>query len=127
MIRLSRILIATGAVLTFAACSDTGPTAPSVTSASAAGDLVVLSAPLPSGSCTYTPNGTGYDVTVTWSGLSVTNIDLYPPGGGQPLAQEVLGHPTRKGSETYTLLSAPGSAQVTGIQGGFILNCVSGT
>ena len=129
MIRLSRVVIVAGAAVTLAACTETGPTAPEAAPrVAAAGALVGAAAPVPSRSCTVTPNGAGYDVTVTWSGVSVTNIDLWQTGGSQPLAQAVLGHPTRKGSLTITLTTAaPDYAMVIGRDGGFKVNCLTVT
>jgi hypothetical protein len=124
MIRLLRVAIAAGTVVSFAACTDAGPTDPKAApAATVAGDLVVQSAPTPSASCTVTPNGT-YDVTVSWSAISVTNIELWQSGGIQPLAQRILGHPTRKGSEMFTLNASPDFAQISGRQGGARVNCV---
>jgi hypothetical protein len=125
MIRLARVVIVAGAAVAFAACSETGPTAPP-TGAAAAGNVVIAAAPTPSASCTVTPNGAGYDVTVSWSGFSVTNIDLWQSGGIQPVAQAVLGHPTRKGSLTFTgTTAAPDYAQVIGRDGGLRVLCTT--
>ena len=126
MIRLSRVVIVAGAAVTFAACSEMGPTAPDPAPA-VAGDIVIASAPVASASCTVTQTGTGYDVTVTWSGLAVTSIELWQSGGVQPLAQTVLGHPTRSGTEIYTLTSAPTYAQISGHPNGLRAACVSST
>jgi hypothetical protein len=127
MIRLLRVLIAAGSVVTFAACSEMGPTAPrSALAVGAAGDLVVFSAPAPSASCTVTPNGAMYDVTVSWSGFSVSTIDLWQTGGSQPLAQTILVHPRRKGSIPYSLTAAPDYAQVAGRDVGLKAVCVTG-
>jgi len=127
MIRLSRVLIGAGVVVTLAACSEMGPTAPGRAPAAAASrDLVVFSAAL-SGSCTVTQNGTDYDVTVTWSGISATRIELWVSGATQPLVQTILGHPTRKGSVTDTISTSPDYAQVTDHQTGFRTPCVTGT
>ncbi len=126
MIRLSRVVIVAAAAVTFAACSEMGTTAPDPATA-VAGDIVIASAPVASASCTVTPNGTGYDVTVTWSGFSVTSIELWQSGGIQPLAQTVLGHPTRRGTQTYTLTASPNFADVTGRQTGLRVACVTST
>lgn len=121
MIRLSRVLIVAGAAAAFAACSEMQPTTPE---AAPAGD-VVASATAASASCTIAPNGTSYDVTVTWSGFSVSGIELWQVNAVQPLAQAVLAHPTRKGSMTFTVTSAPDYAQVTGRQTGLRVACVT--
>ena len=120
MSRFARVGIVAGSALTFAACSEMAPTAPA---AAPAGDVAVAASTAPSASCTVTPNGAGYDVTVAWSGLSVTSIDLWQVNGTQPLAHADLAQPTRKGSLTLTLTSAPDYAQVTGLQTGFKVVC----
>jgi hypothetical protein len=125
MRRFSLGMIVVGAVVMAAACADVGPTGTTAVDVADVADVAVASAQAPSGSCTYTFDGTDYDVTVSWSGLGVTAIDLYPPGGGQPLVQTVLGHPTRKGSITYSNVAQPGFAQLTGRQDGLRLNCVA--
>jgi hypothetical protein len=112
--------IVLGALAMVAACSDVAPTA---TTAVEVTDAGVASAQAPSASCTYVPNGGNYDVTVTWSGFSVASIDLYAPGGGQPLAQTIFTHPTRRGSITYSNVAQPGFAQLTGRQGGLRVAC----
>jgi len=127
MIRLSQVVIVAGAV-TFAACSDVVPTSPEPgATPEAPRDLVVLSAPVPGGSCTVTPNGASFDVTVSWSNLSVSAIDLWQANAGQPLLRVTLGHPTRNGNETYTVLSEPDFATLTGHPNGIRLNCVTVT
>jgi hypothetical protein len=124
MIRLLRVVIVAGAAVTFAACSEIGPTAPEAAPV-AAGDVVILSAPVASASCTVTPNGAQYDVTVTWSAISITNIDLWQFGGFQPLSQTVLDHPRRNGTVTLTLSTAPDYALLTGRQSGLRQLCVT--
>lgn len=124
MSRLSRIVFVAGAAATLAACSERVPTAPAAPPAAAAGDLVA-SAISPSASCTIASTTTGYDVTVSWSSFSVTSIALWQNGASQPLAQAVLAHPTRHGSLTFTLTSAPDYAQVTGLQTGLRVLCAT--
>jgi hypothetical protein len=128
MIRFSRVVIVAGAAVTFAACSEMGPTAPRrAPAAAAAGDLVVGSSSTVSASCTVTPNGADYDDTVTWSGLFVSSIELWQTNGTQPLAQAVLGRATRKGSFAFAgVVAAPDYAQLTGRQGGVKTPCVTG-
>jgi hypothetical protein len=124
MIRLSRVVIAAGAAMTFAACSEIAPTAPGYAPAAAATkDVVVFSAPAPSASCTVTQNGTNYDVTVSWSGISATLVEVWGSDVNQPLAETALGHPTRKGSLSYTLTTAPVYAIVSGQQLGAKVLC----
>ncbi|HET7450030.1 MAG TPA: hypothetical protein VFJ78_05485 [Gaiellaceae bacterium] len=60
---------------------------------------------------------------MAWSGFSVTSFDLWQVNGTQPLAHADLAHPTRKGSLTLTLTSAPDYAQVTGLQTGLRTVC----
>ena len=124
MTRLSRVVIVAGAVAAFSARSEIRPAvAEAAPTAVAPGSLVALSAPTPSASCTVTPNADGYSVTVTWSGISVTHIDLL--ASGSPVAQTDLGHPTRNGSLTLTAPTAPNSAQISGRQGGLKVGCSS--
>jgi hypothetical protein len=127
MIRLSRVVIAAGAVVTLAACSEIAPTAPAYRPAAAATeDAVVVSAPAASASCTVTQNSTGYDVTVSWSGISATLVEVWGSDVNQPLAETILGHPTRKGSLQYTLTAAPVYAIVSGAQLGAKVLCLTG-
>ena len=127
MIRLSRGVIVAGAALTFAACSETGPTSPGASPAALkAADAVVLLAPAPSSSCTFTPNGSLYDAVVSWSGFQVSTIDLWQNGGSQPLAQAVLGHRTRKGSLPFNgLTGAPDYGILTGPTSRTRVSCVA--
>ena len=114
MIRLSRFVIVAGAAVTFAACSDNVSTAPRLAPAAAAsGDHVVLSAPTTSTSCTVTQTSTGYDVTITWSGLSATGLELWQTGGTQPLTQSTFPHKTHSGSWTGTVQTPPDYALLT--------------
>lgn len=123
MIRLSRVVIVAGAVVTFAACSEAGPTAPRpVPTAAAAEDIFASTV---SGSCAVTQDGTNYDVTVAWSGISAIRIELFL-SDRTLLAQTVLGHPTRKGSVTDTITVAPDYAEVTDRQTGFKVPCLTG-
>jgi hypothetical protein len=72
-----------------------------------------LAAPTPTASCTVVQvDGTNYEATVTWSGISLVSLELL--AGSTPLSQSVFGHPTRKGSVTLTVTSAPTVAQLTG-------------
>ena len=126
MTRSLRSLIVVGAVATVAACSDVAPTAPAaVPAAAAARHVVATAAPVPSASCTFTPNGAGYDVTVSWSGFSPNRIELWQTGALQPLAQADLPHAHRTGSLTFTLQSAPDYARVTGTKAGFKVGCTT--
>jgi len=118
MTRFSRVVIVAGAAVAMAALSEIGPTAAEASPvAAAAGHLHALSAPTPTASCTVTPTGGGYSVTVSWSGFSVTNIDLFVSGNSQPLSQTVVTQPKRKGSITLQLSTAPDYAQITGSAG----------
>jgi len=127
MFRLSRVVISAGTMVMFAACSEIGPSAPRHASAVVATtDLVGNSAPAPSASCTVTQNGADYDVTVAWSGFSVTVVEVWGSDVNQPLAETGLGHPTRKGSLPYTLTTAPVYAIVSGPQLGAKVPCISG-
>jgi hypothetical protein len=100
--------------VTVAACSDVAPTAPA-SAAVAMGDVVVASAQGQSTSCTYTSNGTNFDATVTWAGLSVTSVELFSSAGS--LRGAVLNHPTRKGSLTFTNVAQPDHAIITARDG----------
>jgi hypothetical protein len=103
------------------------PTAPGYAPAAATTeDVVVFSAPAPSASCTVTQNGTDFDVTVTWSGISATLVEVWGSDVNQPLAETILGHPTRKGSLQYTLTAAPVYAIVSGAQLGAKVLCLTG-
>lgn len=127
MTRSLRSLMMVGAVVTVAACSEVAPTAPGAAPAAAASEnLVAAAAPAPSGSCTITPSGASYDVTVTWSGLSPTLIELWQLNASQPILQAVLTHAHRKGSVTYTVATAPDYALVVGSQIGFKVLCTTG-
>jgi hypothetical protein len=126
MIRLSQCVIVVGVAVMLSACGDVSSTAPAaVRSSSPAGNVSIAAAPLPQGSCTIAPNGAQYDVTVAWSDLSVTSIELRQTNVSQPLVQAVLGHPTRKGSMTFTTSSIPDYALVAGRQSGFTTRCLS--
>jgi hypothetical protein len=73
-----------------------------------------------------TQNGTDFDVTVTWSGISATLVEVWGSDVNQPLAETILGHPTRKGSLQYTLTAAPVYAIVSGAQLGAKVLCLTG-
>jgi hypothetical protein len=124
MIRTSHSVIVVGVAVMLSACADVSTTAPAAVPASSpAGNVTIAAAPLPQGSCTIVPNGAQYDVTVAWSDLSVTSIELRQTNVSQPLVQAVLAHPTRKGSMTFTTLSVPDYALVAGRQSGFTTRC----
>jgi len=126
MIRLSRVVIAAASAATFAACSEVAPTAPGRAPAAAAmEDVVSVSAPVAAASCTVTLNGTDYDVTVSWSGFSATLVEVWGSDVNQPLAETILGHPTRKGSLSYVLTATPVYAIVSGAQLGAKVLCVA--
>lgn len=114
MIRLLQTLCFAGIAAAAAACADATPTAPSATpAASATSDLVAMSAPAPTASCSYTQLGTtSYQATATWSGFSVTAYDFLDATGS--LAQGQLTHPLRSGSVTLTLSAAPTEVDLTG-------------
>ena len=127
MSRSLRSLMVVGAAVTVAACSEVAPTAPGAAPAAAAAEnLVAAAAPAPSGSCTVTPNGADYDVTVTWSGLSPIRIELWQLNATQPILQAVPNHSPRKGSVTYTVATAPDYALVEGSTIGFKVLCTTG-
>ena len=114
MIRLSQAVCLVAVAVAFAACSESGPTAPEAAPAvSAAADLVGLAAPAPSVSCTVTQvDATHYDATATWSGISATGLEFLD--GTTLLAQSVFTHPLRSGSLTVTLTTAPTLLEVIG-------------
>ena len=129
--RLSRVVIPAATLVTFAACSDVGPTAPQRTlTAAASNDRVVNSAQQqPVAGCTVTQFGGSYTVTISWSGISVSSIDFWQNGGTQPLSQTVLAHPKHNGSWWGTFGSAPDYAEVNGRRASIKANCIlsSGT
>ena len=114
MIRLFQTVIAAGVAVTLAACSESSPTAPKpAPAASAAGDVVGLSAPAPTVSCTVAQvDATHYEATATWSGLFVTGLEFLQ--GSTVLAQSHFAHPLRNGSVTDTLLVAPDLVELIG-------------
>jgi hypothetical protein len=118
MIQFSRVMLVAAVVGISAACSEGGPTGPKPTPMAAR-----LSAAGGSASCTVAQNGSNYDVTVSWSGLSTTSIDLWQVNASQPMSQTVLGHPTRKGSVTILLSTVPDYAVVAGRRDGIEALC----
>ena len=114
MTRLVKTVCCAGLAAAFAASSESVPTAPKAAPAvSAATDLVGLSAPAPSVSCTVTQvDATHYDATATWSGISATGLEFLD--GTTLLAQSVFTHPLRSGSLTVTLTTAPTLLEVIG-------------
>ncbi len=124
MTRFSRVAIVAGAAVAMAALSEIGPTTAHATPATTTNKLFAHSAPQPTSSCTATFDGSVYSTTVTWSGFSVSSIDVFTSGSSQPIVQEVLGHPTRSGSFTYTTSQAPLSAHFSGPRTGMITRCV---
>ena len=129
MTRSLRSLTLLGTTMTLVACSEAAPTAPGAVPAAAvaaAGNVVAAAEPAPSGSCTVTPNGSAYDVTVSWYGISPRRIELWQLNAAQPIVQAVYGHSPRKGSATFTVQTSPDYAQVTGSQIGFRVLCLTG-
>lgn len=114
MIRLLQTVCLAGVAVVFAACADSSPTAPNAApAASATGDLVGLSAPGPTVSCTVVQlDATHYEATATWSGLSVIGVEFFD--GTTLLAQSAFGHPIRNGSITDTLIVAPTIVELIG-------------
>lgn len=120
-----------------AACSESVSTEPvRMLSKTGSADVTALAAPAPTASCVYSANNsTGtltYDVVIDWSGLSVTEIDLYTPAGPDGhhlIVQATLGHPTRKGPFSVNVSSAPGTAELLGRTGGLGIRqlCVDGS
>lgn len=127
MNRLLATLVVAGAAAAFAACADSGPTAPkTATAAGAAGDVVGMAAPAPTASCTYVlSNSGGYDFTVTWSGFGVNSIEISSTTG--PSFQETLGHPLRSGTVTGTVQTEPFTALLTGPATGVRTLCIATT
>jgi hypothetical protein len=83
------------------------------------------SALTPTASCTVVQvDATHYDATVTWSKLSVAEVDFLQ--GSTLLSQTQFGRPTRSGTFTLTLSSAPTVAQLTGKTGGLRTVCSMG-
>jgi hypothetical protein len=126
MTRLSRVVIVAGAAVALAALSEIGPTNADAAPVARTGNLAALAAPQPSASCTYTFDGSVYSTTVTWSGFSVTSIDVFTSGSTQPVVQATM-HPTRSGSRTFPLSVAPSFANVTGPKNGLRPACVAAT
>lgn len=78
--------------------------------------------PTPTAACTVVQvDDTHFQVTTTWSGFSVTNLDFLQ--GPTVLAQSELKHPTRKGDVTITLSVSPTAVQITGSKLGFRQAC----
>jgi hypothetical protein len=122
MLRLLETLTLAGIAAAIVACSDSMTTAPATApNAGATRDLVGLSAPGPTASCTVTADGSSYSVTVTWSDLMVTSIDFLQ--GSTLLARSEFSHPLRNGSLTVSLLSAPTVAQLIGTRLGVRTVC----
>lgn len=123
MIRQLQTVCLAAFAVAFAACAESSPTAPQAARAgSAAAELVALSAPAPTASCTVTQlDQTHYEATATWSGLSATSLEFWQ--GTAVLAVAVFGHPIRSGSVTDTLSSAPDGARVLGKTIGVKVRC----
>jgi len=83
--------------------------------------LVGFSAPTPTASCTYTQVDTHYETTVTWSGFSATSLEVF--NGSAPLVQSQFAHQMRSGNLTFSLNSAPTTAQVAGPKIGVRVPC----
>lgn len=107
MSRLPDTVVSCVVAAAFAACSDSAPTGPAPAAATAR-DVVAMSAPAPTAACTVAQVGTGYEATVTWSGFSVTSLTLLDASG--PVLQSQFGHPIRNGNMTFTVSSAPTTA-----------------
>lgn len=115
MTRLLETVCFAGLAAAFAACSESVPTAPKAAHAvSAARDLVGLSAPAPSVSCTVTQvDATHYDATATWSGISATGLEFLD-SNNDVIAQSQFTHPLRNGSITDTLTTVPTLVELIG-------------
>lgn len=114
MIRFFQTAILAGVAMAVAACADSNPTAPARAPAAAAAENVVgLSAPSATASCTVVQlDATHFEVTATWSGLSVVGLELF--NGAALLVQTQFSHPIRNGSVTDTILTAPTILQLNG-------------
>jgi hypothetical protein len=121
MIRFSRVIFVAAVVGVSAACSEIGPTGPKPSPTA-----VRLSAGTAEASCTVVSNSSFYDVTVSWSRLSTTNIELWQVNSTQPLSQTVLAHPSRSGSVTLHISQVPDYAVLAGRRDGLEVACVSG-
>ena len=123
MKRLLEALIVAGAAAVFVACTESPTASTTATPAAAAGDVVSMAAPLPTGSCTYVQlNSGGYEFTITWSAMLVSSIEVSSTSG--PSVQTTLGHPLRCGSLTGTTQTEPFTALLTGPSSGQRIRCI---
>ncbi len=115
MQRVTRSLLLASSAWLLGACADGAVTSPQTGAATRpASDVSAQAAPLPTSSCTYSANGEGtYDVTVTWSNLSVTWIEITAVSG-LPELQEALKHPTRRDSLSWTVQGEPYTVTLAG-------------
>lgn len=112
MSRLLQTMALAGIAVAVVACSDSWPTAAMAPAVGATPDLVALSAPVPTVSCSVTTDGSSYDATVTWSDLTATSLEFLQ--GSTILAQSQFSHPLRNTSVTVSLRAAPTAVKLIG-------------
>ena len=123
MFRLLHATAWAGIALAVVACSESMPAAPvAPPAAGATAELVALSAPAPTVSCTVTTDGSTYTATVTWSDVSATSLEFLQ--GSTPLAQSVFSHPIRNSSLTVSLNNQPTVVQLLGYPLGTKTLCI---